>query len=320
LSLFGQVTGLQTNVHKSSVTPIRCEGIDLDDVLADFQAVRASFPIRYLGLPLSIRRLRRVDFQLLIDKVAARLSVWRGRNITQAGRVTLTKAVLSSQPVYLLTALSTTNGVLDSIGRHRKRFLWAGDERLTGGKCKINWPTVARQTYLGGAGLLDLERFARALQIRWLWQEWMMSEKQWVGMGMPCSETDKLLFAASTEIQIGDGRKISFWDSAWVKGRRPRDIAPDLYSMSRKKNTKLKDALTNNRWIRDITVSPNFDMGHLQQFVDLWLVVRDVRLNPDTVDTIRWKCTANREYTVASAYREQFIGSVRTDLHLLIWK
>ena len=147
-----------------------------------------------------------------------------------------------------------------------------------------------------------------------------MSEKPWVGMGTPCSETDKLLFAASTEIRIGDGHKISFWDSAWVIGRCPRDIAPDLHFMSRKKNTKLKDALTNNRWIRDITVSPNFDTGHLQQFVDLWLVMRDVRLNPDTVDTIRWKWTPSGDYTAASAYRAHFFGSVRSYLHLLIWK
>jgi len=63
---------------------------------------------------------------------------------------------------------------------------------------------------LGGAGLLDLESFARALRLRWLWQEWTMPEKPWVGMGTPCSETDKLLFAASTEIRIGDGRKVCF--------------------------------------------------------------------------------------------------------------
>jgi hypothetical protein len=30
------------------------------------------------------------------------------------------------------------------------------------------------------------------------------------GFGTPCGETDKLLFAASTETRIGDGQKISF--------------------------------------------------------------------------------------------------------------
>jgi len=109
--------GLYTNVHKSSIAPIRCEGIDLDDVLADFKAVRATFPMKYLGLPLSIRRLRKVDLQPLVDKAASRLSGWRGRNISQAGRATLTKSVLSSQAIYLLTALNITKEILESVDR-----------------------------------------------------------------------------------------------------------------------------------------------------------------------------------------------------------
>jgi hypothetical protein len=60
-------------------------------------------------------------------------------------------------------------------------------------------------------------------------------------MGTTCSEIDKLLFAASTEIRIGDGRKISFWHYAWTAGRRPKDTTPEIYSMSRKKNRNLHE-------------------------------------------------------------------------------
>ena len=216
LQLFGEVTGLRTNIHKSSVVPIRCENLDLDDILCDFPAQRTSFPIKYLGLPLAIRRLRQVDFQPLLDKAAARLTGWRGRNITQAGRVTLTKAVLSSQPVYLLTSLNAPKEVLEDLDKLRKRFLWAGGEALTGGKCKVNWPTVNRPKDLGGLGVLDLEKFASALRLRWLWQEWKEPNKPWVGLGTLCSDKDKLLFAATTTIQIGSGAKTSFWHSAWI--------------------------------------------------------------------------------------------------------
>lgn len=54
LSLFGEVIGLRTNIDKSSVAPIRCENIDLLDILNDFTARQVSFPIKYPGLPLAI--------------------------------------------------------------------------------------------------------------------------------------------------------------------------------------------------------------------------------------------------------------------------
>jgi hypothetical protein len=95
-SHFGEVTGLQTNIQKSSVTPIRCDNIDLDAVLTNLPLSRANFPLKYLGLPLTPSRLKRIDFQPLVDKAASKLSAWNGRNLTQAGRVTLVKSVLSS--------------------------------------------------------------------------------------------------------------------------------------------------------------------------------------------------------------------------------
>jgi hypothetical protein len=58
LQNFGEVTGLCTNFLKSSVVPIRCANIDIDEVLEDMPATRASFPLKYLGLPLSVWRLR----------------------------------------------------------------------------------------------------------------------------------------------------------------------------------------------------------------------------------------------------------------------
>lgn len=64
--------------------------------------------MKYLDLPLAIRRLKKIDFQPLYDKAAGKMLNWQGQNLTMAGRMSLTKFVLISQPVYLLTALKTT--------------------------------------------------------------------------------------------------------------------------------------------------------------------------------------------------------------------
>lgn len=74
---FGKATGLHVNLGKSLVAPIRCQEVDLDDVLRSFSGARASFPLTYLGLPLTPGRLRKVHFQPLQDKIKGRLSGWK---------------------------------------------------------------------------------------------------------------------------------------------------------------------------------------------------------------------------------------------------
>jgi hypothetical protein len=89
LQMFGEVNGLVTNCLRSQVAPIRCENIYLDDILQAFPAKRCPFPMTYLGLPLSVRRLKRIHYQPLEDKVAIKLIPWVGKHVTFAGRSTL---------------------------------------------------------------------------------------------------------------------------------------------------------------------------------------------------------------------------------------
>jgi hypothetical protein len=54
---FGCVMGLVTNMSTSSISPIRCVRLNLATILEPFPASQAVFLIKYLGLPLSLRRL-----------------------------------------------------------------------------------------------------------------------------------------------------------------------------------------------------------------------------------------------------------------------
>jgi hypothetical protein len=83
---FGEVTGLVTNVHRSIAVPIRCANIDLDNIMQCLPIQRATFPIKYLGLPLSHRSIKNIDVQPLVDKATSKLVPWHGKNIAAAGR------------------------------------------------------------------------------------------------------------------------------------------------------------------------------------------------------------------------------------------
>lgn len=106
LKTFGEAGGLVTNLSKMEVFPIRCNGIDLQDVLSMFPAKVAAIPGRYLGLPLHFRRLRKIDLQPFIDKIAGRLPGWKGKHLNKPGRVALAMSVLTATVVLHITAIS----------------------------------------------------------------------------------------------------------------------------------------------------------------------------------------------------------------------
>jgi uncharacterized Tic20 family protein len=79
--------------------------VDLEDVLAELSAIRATFPMKYLGLPLLVWQLKRVDFQPLEDKMGGKFVTWDGKSINVIGRGTLVKFVLTSQAIFHLMLL-----------------------------------------------------------------------------------------------------------------------------------------------------------------------------------------------------------------------
>lgn len=196
--------------------------------------------MKYLGLPLSVWQLKRADCQYLEDKVASNLVSWEGGNITTKDRCVLVKSVLTSQVIFHATALIIPPDTVASINKIERAFLWSGTDKTTGAKCKVNWETVCRPKDLGGIGVLHLGKFSPALRLRWPWYEWNDSHRMWVGMGNPCDEDDMDLFYASTTITIGNGAIAPFWDSPWLFGRKPKDVAPLIFECSTRKNWKVR--------------------------------------------------------------------------------
>ena len=91
------------------------------------------------------------------------------------------------------------------------------------------WSTgnnVVRQKKLGGLGIKDIALFSRSLRLRWLWYEWDSLQCPWKGTPVPCDQIDRKLFAACTEITIGNGQTALFWHDRWLQGNAPKDIAP----------------------------------------------------------------------------------------------
>ena len=172
--------------------------------------------------------------------------------MTIAGRRVLVRSVLTALPTFALSVLRAQKKFLAEVDKVQRRFLWAQEEELRQGKCKVTWPVVCSPIENGGLGILDLNRFSRALRLRWLWLSWTSTDRPWIGMQLPCDEGDRALFFASTSITLGNGEKASFWRCPWTGSGSLKTAFPALFSHSRRKNRSVKQALTNDTWIQDL--------------------------------------------------------------------
>ena len=252
--------------------------------------------------------------------MAGKLPPWQGRHVATAGRAILVKAILTAIAIYHLTPLNIPAKVLRKIDSIRRAYLWAGTDKVSGGKCKVNWDLVCKPKKHGGLGVLNLDKFAKALRLRWLWFEWEEPTRPWIGMGTPCTDEDRDFFAAATSVTVGNGHVAKFWNSSWLDGMRPQDLAPGIFDLSRRKNCSVKQALTNNTWISHIDISNGLTIDHVQQFANLWEKVAQVTLAEDMEDSIIWKFTKDGSYSASSAYKAQFEGLTTSAMVLSVWK
>lgn len=104
--------------------------------------------------PLSIHRLARSNEQPLIDAVAKRIPACKGNLLNLAGHATLSAVTLSAIPTHVSIVVCLSPWAVAEIDKRRRAFLWAGTDRVSGGKCRVAWEVTCRPRDLGGLGLL----------------------------------------------------------------------------------------------------------------------------------------------------------------------
>jgi hypothetical protein len=319
LGIFGDASGLRTNLNKSEAFPIGCSEAQITEALSIFPAKRGSFPCTYLGLPLHYARLKAIHFQPLLDKLGARLAGWWGKHFTRMGRVLLCRAVLSSMVLYHLAVFKLPRWITRKIEKIKRSFIWMKPGATPGSRPHplVNWSTVCRPKELGGLGVLDIEKFGRALRLRWPWLAWTDPSRPWHGTPLPCDAADMDLFRTSTDVTIGDGTRCLFWHDRWRPGGALKWQFPELFAITTRKNRTVQKELWNRNWMRALVHIAT--QAQLSQFFQLWSRMQEVVLQP-WQDVITWRWTASGIYTAASAYQCQFPGSFSPFNTDKIWK
>lgn len=255
LQSFGVASGLRTNMSKSQVLPIACSEDQIDEVQAVLECVKSDFPCRYLGLPLSVTRLKAADLQPLVDRIADRLPSWKAALLQRSGRLILVRAVLTAISLHILIAIDAPRWIIKAIDKIRRGFLWTGRQDVRGGNCPVAWERVMRPLHLGGLGIHNLDTLGQALRMRWLWIQRSEPQAPTAHIEPAVSTKTKALFAACITTRLGDGRSALFWVDKWLHGQAIQHLAPTLMPFIRKRGwgkRTVQSALQNNAWMSDI--------------------------------------------------------------------
>jgi hypothetical protein len=98
---------------------------------------------KYLGVPLTGRAPRRADFHYIIEKVQSKLTAWKAKNLTFAGRVTLAKSVMEVVPIYPMMTNQLPQSCIDEIEKIERNFIW-GDNDETRKVHAVRWADVTK--------------------------------------------------------------------------------------------------------------------------------------------------------------------------------
>ncbi|KAJ9556845.1 hypothetical protein OSB04_011459 [Centaurea solstitialis] len=273
LARFRTVSGLEPNVSKSEVFFSNVAQNDRMAIINSLNFAPGTFPIRYLGVPLSSVSLRVADFAPLVNKVKMRIHDWKSKSLSFGGRKQLIVSVLQSMQLYWMTVFTLPSGVVHELESCFRDFLWA-QGASSKGKCKIAWETVCKPVASGGLGFKRIGIWNRAflanhiwdiitrrnsLWVNWIWRFCIGTHSFWEIRPNPKWSWTFLkilllrpIVRSFFSVQLGSGNGVNAWFDNWL----PAGSLSQLISYRRFHNagcnisTVVRDVITsfNGQW------------------------------------------------------------------------
>jgi hypothetical protein len=124
LQKFCAMSGQQVNYDKSSISFSRNVHHSVRSSLSMQSGLKETLKLgNYLGVPALGKAPRVQDFQYMVDKVKARLTGWKTKHLSLAGRITLAKSVIQAIPIYPMMTMPIPRTCLNEIEKIQRAFI-----------------------------------------------------------------------------------------------------------------------------------------------------------------------------------------------------
>jgi hypothetical protein len=116
-------TGLQINYQKSTSVPMHMtepESLSIANIMG---CSISRLPCTYLGLPLSVQKILRVNLQPVIQRIGTRLPGWMPRMLGSGGRLQVINSVISAIPNFFMACILWNVASIEIINKLIRAFL-----------------------------------------------------------------------------------------------------------------------------------------------------------------------------------------------------
>nr|ABW81175.1 non-LTR retrotransposon transposase [Arabidopsis cebennensis] len=315
LEKFCIASGQKVSLEKSKIFFSQNVHRDLEKFISDESGIKSTKELgKYLGMPVLQKRINKDTFGEILLRVSSRLAGWKGRMLSLAGRLTLTKSVLSSIPIHTMSTIALPKATLDGFDRISKSFVW-GSSTEKKKQHLLAWNKIYCTKQAGGLGIRSSRAMNTALLAKIGWRLLQDKSSLWarvIMLGM------REVVIPGVSWVVGDGQTTRFWADKWLMNTPLREdiIGPAPVGLE---EARVCDLWQHGRgWLLENIapyVAPDIRLRLKAVVVDNITGVRD---------RLSWGESLDGKFTVKSAYSSLMKDNTpRSDLSRMydrVWK
>ncbi|XP_074321487.1 uncharacterized protein LOC141658401 [Silene latifolia] len=178
---FSAASGLEMNCDKSDIYFNGMRQKKIDYVLNISGVKIGSFPVRYLGVPISYKRMVIGDCTRLVEKIVARIRSWESRKLSYAGRLVLVKSVLTQLHSYWTRIFVIPLTVIDRVERICRNYLWSGSDQYLKVPA-VAWEKICQEKKCVGLGVVNCRNWNIAMLGKYVWWIAAKADHLWISL------------------------------------------------------------------------------------------------------------------------------------------